>query len=544
MTARKILLFVCLLAVLACPVPAAAAAIVNGYPDEAGRRADDDDVKTIEADGAYSVFTDYTNGFSFRYPAHMTTDWSISAVRTVFADDTTRIEIYRDDLRATAATAADYIHYGNRFVKASPDHAILAEEWLTSADGYSAHLLAWTRRVLARVPGDKNHYVSIEVVKSDNEVYTIFIKSSQPIENAGDILAGLTLFEPRGTVRNYRRHEASTTPMNAETLAFYRRYFGDRAPLTWGIFEPSAPQAFGPLDTLEKRLDFSFPILLHYQMFDEYFPAWGLDNAFRRGKYLELTLQTTRAGQVNALWATEQSNAGMVYAILDGQYDDYFAAYADKLKEFGHPVLFRLNNEMNGDWCWYSAFYTGKDADLYQALWRYIHSIFVARGVENVVWVWNPHDVSRPDFKWNHYLAYYPGDEYVDIVGLTGYNNGTYFPGERWREFAEIYPALYADYAGSFDKPFMITEFSSNSIGGDKVAWINSMFDEIKRLGRIKVAVWWSGVDFDQNGQPGRIYLIDESEQILDAFKDRLKEYKVIEKTPQAVKNPVAPLKR
>ncbi len=278
-------------------------------------------------------------------------------------------------------------------------------------------------------------------------------------------------------------------------------------------------------------------------MIDEYFPAWGLDNAYRHGKYLELTLQTTRAGQVNALWATETDNAGMVYAILDGKYDDYFAAYADKLKEFGHPVLFRLNNEMNGDWCWYSALYTGKDAELYKALWRYVHSIFVARGVENVVWVWNPHDVSLPAFKWNHYLAYYPGDEYVDIIGLTGYNNGTYFPGERWREFVEIYPSLHDEYAGHFDKPFMITEFSSNSVGGDKVAWIHRMFDEIGKLDRIKVAIWWSGVDFDQNGQPGRIYLIDENEQILDAFKERLKDYKMVEKPRQEAKTPPGPAK-
>jgi len=216
----------------------------------------------------------------------------------------------------------------------------------------------------------------------------------------------------------------------------------------------------------------------------------------------------------------------MVYDILDGRYDDYFIAYADKLKEFGHPVLFRLNNEMNGDWCWYSAFYTGKDAEMYIKLWRYIHDIFVDRGVDNVVWVWNPHDVSLPAFKWNHYLMYYPGDEYVDVVGLTGYNNGTYFPGERWREFDEIYLPLYNEYVLAFDKPFMITEFASNSVGGDKTAWVGRMFDGIRDFDRIKVAVWWSGVDYDQQGRPGRIYLIDEDEGLLDIFRKRLKEYK------------------
>lgn len=522
----SIILCLLLLFSLAAPAAAATTLIVNGYPDDAGRRDAGDDVKVIEhLDGGYSRYTDFASGFSFRHPSRLAPDWSLSAVRTVFADQTTRIEVYYDNLTGSEATAADYIHYSNKFVKTSPDHTILADEWLEDR-GRAVHILQWTRRPLVRVPNDRNHYASIEVVKNDREVYTIFVKSGRPITDTREILAGFDLVERQGAPRNYKRYAPSRTRLNAETAAFHSKYFGDRAPLAWGIFEPSAPQSLHQLTALEKRLGYSFPILLHYQMFDDAFPAWGLANAYRAGKYVQLTLQTTFGGQANALWATDSRNAGIVYEILDGKHDDYFAAYADKLREFGHPVLFRLNNEMNGDWCWYSAFYYGKDAELYGALWRHLHGIFAARGADNVLWVWNPHDVSLPAFRWNHHLAYYPGDEYVDIVGLTGYNNGTYFPGEKWREFAEIYPPLHDEYANLFDKPFMITEFSSNSVGGDKVAWIHRMFDQIRALDRIKVAVWWSGVDFDQQGNPGRIYLINENEAILDAFQQRLKDYK------------------
>lgn len=519
-------LAVLLLTLCLTQAPALAATfIVNGYPADEPRYPGDDLKKIETVDDAVSRYTDYANGFSLAYPAHMAVDWSLSAVRTVIADDTTTIEVYYDNFSGLDTSAAEYIHYGNKFVKAAADHSIEADRWLTVA-GRQAHLLAWSRRPLARVANDKNHYASLEIIKNDAEVYTIFVKSRQPIADPATYAASLEIFERQAAPGNYKRFTASRTPMNAETQAFYNRYFGDTAPLRWGIFEPSAPQSLRTLSELEQRLDYSFPVLLHYQMFDEQFPAWGLENAYQNKKYLELTLQTTISGSVNALWTKDQSNAGLVYAILDGRYDDYFADYADKLKAFGHPVLFRLDNEMNGDWCWYSAFYTGKDADLYKALWRHIWKIFAARGVDNVIWVWNPHDVSRPPFKWNHFLQYYPGDEYVDVVGLTGYNNGSYFAGERWREFAEIYPPLYDEYLMAFDKPLMITEFSSNSVGGDKVAWIHRMFDNIKKLDRIKVAVWWSGVDFDQQGQPARIYLINESDAILDAFKDRLKEYK------------------
>ena len=162
---------------------------------------------------------------------------------------------------------------------------------------------------------------------------------------------------------------------------------------------------------------------------------------------------------------------------------------------------------------------------MYKALWRHIRRIFDETGVDNVLWVWNPHDVSLPDFKWNHPLMYYPGDDVVDIIGITGYNTGTYFPGEKWRSFHDIYKPVQVNYSDWFDKPFMITEFGSNSVGGDKVAWIQEMFREIPAYDRIKVAVWWSGIDLDSAGRPGRIYLLDETAATIDAFRQGLQKY-------------------
>jgi beta-mannanase len=120
---------------------------------------------------------------------------------------------------------------------------------------------------------------------------------------------------------------------------------------------------------------------------------------------------------------------------------------------------------------------------------------------------------------------YYPGDDVVDIVGLTGYNTGTYFANDPWREFPDIYQPLYANYSAWFDKPFIIGEFGSNSVGGDKVAWINTMFREMPKFNRIKVAIWWSGIDWDENGRPGRIYKLDETPATEDAFRRGLKNY-------------------
>lgn len=464
-------------------------------------------------------FTDPANGFSIAYPAHMTPDTSLSAVVTVFYDANTRIEVFYDNFAQSASNAGEYISYGNRFLSNTKDHRVEKNHMLY-LNNMRVHLLKWERRRLSRIPDDKNHYVSAEFIKNNNEVYTVFIKSSLPIANEMDILQNFHVFARQGTPRNAKVFQPSRTRLNAESKAFYAKYFAVDAPLRWGIFEPSAPEIFSYLAPLEKDLEYTFPFLLRYQTLAENLPLRGLQKAYENNRYVELTLQTTHPDLANA-----DDNAGMIYEILDGKYDAYLHRYAREIKAFGHPVLFRLNNEMNGDWCWYSAYYTCKDADLYKALWQYIYTTFEHYDVDNVLWVWNPHDLSRPEFKWNHHLMYYPGDEYVDIIGLTGYNTGTYFPGEIWREFNEIYKPMYADYTGLFNKPFMITEFGSNSVGGDKPAWINGMFDGIKQFPNIKVAIWWSGVDYDQHGQPGRVYLLHEDAETTEVFRRRLKEF-------------------
>ena len=117
---------------------------------------------------------------------------------------------------------------------------------------------------------------------------------------------------------------------------------------------------------------------------------------------------------------------------------------------------------------------------------------------------------------------YYPGDEYVDVIGLTAYNTGTYYPGETWTEFDELYDGLYAEYMRLYDKPMMITEFASSSVGGNKANWIKNMFNHIGKYKNIKVAIWWDGADWDEHGNVARPYYIDETRDLLDIFREYL----------------------
>ena len=360
------------------------------------------------------------------------------------------------------------------------------------------------------------------IYSPSDAVYTFFFKSDRPLEECGgyqDIIKGFYTFAPTQHAGAIQFKQVTPRKWNQETSAFFHKYFSADSPLHWGIFEPAAPFDMHPLQNLEKRLDYEFPFIVMYCHVSDQFDPKGLEqalrNAYLNGKTVELTLQTH---------ATDSSN--MVYRILKGEYDDYLQAYARVVADFGHPVLFRPFNEMNGDWCSYSAYHTSRDTDIFKALYRYIHGIFAEAGAENVIWVWNPNERSFPDFKWNHEIMYYPGDKYVDVVGLTGYNTGTYYQGETWRSFQEIYAPLYQKATGLYEKPLMITEFACSRIGGDKEQWVQDMFDAIADFPAIKVAIWWDGCDWDTQGNIARPYFIDDSNALVSIFRQNLQQYK------------------
>ena len=79
---------------------------------------------------------------------------------------------------------------------------------------------------------------------------------------------------------------------------------------------------------------------------------------------------------------------------------------------------------MNGSWSSWNpdnAAQSGlaETPSTYVAMWQHVVNYFRNAGVTNVKWVWAP----NVDDGTGTMAAYYPGDGYVDDVGLDGYNN-------------------------------------------------------------------------------------------------------------------------
>ena len=474
------------------------------------------DTKIIEH-GSLNTLKNYPDGYQIQYPSAMWVDVTASPVRTTLADANTRVEIYYQPLTISPDA---YVNYGNRPITTGKDQVQIIKNKQEKVNGKLTKQLWWVRPQLTRVANDKNAYATVDIIVNQQEIYTLFFKSTS-LETLNQLVPQMVkTFKvmPKQGIASYSLKQDSPRnfPLSKEANDVLTQYFkGDQQ--SWGIYEYTFPLEPDYLLNLEKQLNYSFDFVLNYTSLTKAPVKETLEKAWQHQKIVELTLQMIGSG--------EDFNNPKTYDILNGVYDQFLTNYAREVKAFGKPVLFRLNNEMNGDWCSYSAYHSSKDASLYVEVWRYIYKIFREQGVDNALWIWNPHDTSFPDFKWNYPVSYYPGDEYVDIVGLTGYNTGTYYPGEKWRGFTQIYDPLYQEYLGMFpNKPFMITEFGSNHYGGDKFAWINEAFANMHRYKNIKVMIWWNGIDWDGT-MPARTYRIDQTSAIIKVMKEGLQQY-------------------
>jgi hypothetical protein len=179
--------------------------------------------------------------------------------------------------------------------------------------------------------------------------------------------------------------------------------------------------------------------------------------------------------------------------IASGQYDAYLADWAGRMKQFlagpdsaygnddDRRAYVRFAHEGNGNWYPYSPAYGGASATSYVAMWRHVHDVVTAGGLDStrLSWVWSMYnDTAYPG---PAVADLYPGDAYVDWVGIDGYNWGNlHEPAETWETPAEVFGAMTTAIRRITTKPLSVDEVGATTSGrtvSDKAAWITQYFD-------------------------------------------------------------------
>ncbi|MDI6104416.1 glycosyl hydrolase [Actinoplanes sp. NEAU-A12] len=172
--------------------------------------------------------------------------------------------------------------------------------------------------------------------------------------------------------------------------------------------------------------------------------------------------------------------------ILDGGSDRHIRSVARKLKGMGRPILLRWGWEMNGDWFEWSGARNGRNPADYVTAWKRLRGVFADQGADNVSWVWSPNWNSAPAAGWNRVQRYYPGDDQVDWVGISGYN----FYGE---SPATLFNPVTKLYGGR--KPIILSETAAVR---DKAKWIRQLQSWVEDTPAVGAVVW-----FDTDIQEG-----------------------------------------
>ncbi|RJQ44246.1 MAG: hypothetical protein C4534_06715 [Gaiellales bacterium] len=208
--------------------------------------------------------------------------------------------------------------------------------------------------------------------------------------------------------------------------------------------------------------------------------------------------------------------------ITAGNHDTQIRRWARELRDFGYTIYFRPMCEMNGDWVAWGGTANGNSPADYIPAWRHIHDIFRQEGADNVKFIWSPNRAGSYADANSIFDTYYPGDSYVDYVGINGYNWGTMYNTptwtSSWQSFEEVFKYSYDVAVQRTGKPIVVSETASTEIGGNaqnggKARWITDAFSIIpSRFPKMEMVTW-----FHINKETD--WRINSSQQSLDAFR-------------------------
>jgi len=204
---------------------------------------------------------------------------------------------------------------------------------------------------------------------------------------------------------------------------------------------------------------------------------------------------------------------------LDGNFDFHMREWAQQAKDYGKPIIIEFGPEVNGDWFpWNGRWNGGGTADAYgdpnhpdgpekfRDVYRRIINIFRRARALNIVWVFHVDTAVSPDEDWNRAVHYYPGDDFIDWIGLSVF--GRQLQDSYWSHFEDkllnFWPQLEEV---SLDKPVIIAEFAvieDRDRPGRKAQWITDALTSLRTVPqfveRIRGISYWdssgySGVD-------------------------------------------------
>ena len=261
-----------------------------------------------------------------------------------------------------------------------------------------------------------------------------------------------------------------------------------------GVYEPGAPDSYLGVERFAHAVGRQPNLVSYYSGWGEEFQAAFARAAADHG--------ATTIVQV------DPDNVALGQ-IADGTYDQYLISFAGAVAAFRHQVIISFGHEMNGFWePW--GYHHARPAD-FIAAWRHIVTVFRSHGASNVTWLWQ---VNSSTPKTGPVRAWWPGSEYVNWVGVSGYY---YVPGNK---FTNVFTPVVTAIRKFSQAPLLIAETGVGPEAG-QARGIENLFAGLRAEHYLGL-VW-----FDQHSYgglyQGENWRLEDSPAGLAAFRTALK---------------------
>ena len=202
--------------------------------------------------------------------------------------------------------------------------------------------------------------------------------------------------------------------------------------------------------------------------------SWGAGNVSVYKTANEFGIPNLALG----LFISENDTPGALDRLLAGEYDEHIQHLSGLFGYVEGTVYLRIGYEFDGNWN------EGlQDTERFIEVWRYIVNMYREQGITNVEYVWQPSTTPfnqiRDEGKQDDIRDWYPGDDYVDWMGMSWFNNpdeqSTYEHGFELRTLRALADDVIA-FARERRKPVMIAEstaqgFDFEAMTDRNVSW-------------------------------------------------------------------------
>lgn len=274
--------------------------------------------------------------------------------------------------------------------------------------------------------------------------------------------------------------------------------------LSWGIYTGANPEA---IKDFEKRVHSNPDYLayfVHWGNDNGKLPTWLKDYAYTKDRTLVIFWEASDY----LIGGTNQPEFSY-QTILDGKHDKYLISFAEQVKAYKGPIILIPFSELNGNWTPWSGTKNGNTPEKAVLAFRYVHRFFDS--ASNVKFGLAVNAASVPNTQENSIDSYYPGDEYVDYVGVDGFNMGN-----PWDSFSDIFNSPL-NTLSKYNKPMFVFSFGSAE-SYEKAHWLNDALNvQMPKYPLLKGFIY-----FNQNKE--RNWLLWSDENTLEVFTDYVAE--------------------